>query len=510
MRSTTPSPSPRLSRRACLGGMAALSGGVALSACGGSGEAAPDGISAMLPLFATTAPDPASDYQKSIEEFLGEALPVTWVSAADYPDRATVTMASDDIPTFMVQMSKDSAFVQSAQAGAYWDLTDVLQDYPNLIASDEAILQGASVNGSQYGLFRWRDPMRSSVAVRADWLDELGLETPRSVDELREVAEAFASEKPGGDLTSALLLSQWGTRYGGDGPYDYFATWFGAPNGWGERDGSLVPAFDTEEFEESLSYLRSMLEDGLLNADFPVLTTSDIDDAFLQGKGGILVGTDDVLESMAGKFDQLDPGNGASYITLCGNLAGPDGQLHGHPTPGFNGLVVIPRQSVVDEDQLASLLGLLDKANSPEGQTLLSIGTEGVNFEMDGEFYVPIEGAEVGENGGTSPFQNMISAPGGSVVPARKPASDELAAALEERDELRSQALEVAVHDAAAGLVSEAEITEGEVLNQIIGDARVKYIAGEIDLQRFRDEVARWHASGGDAIVEEINQLHQG
>ena len=28
-------------------------------------------------------------------------------------------------------------------------------------------------------------------------------------------------------------------------------TWFGAPNGWGERDGKLVPGFDTPEFLEA-------------------------------------------------------------------------------------------------------------------------------------------------------------------------------------------------------------------------------------------------------------------
>ncbi|ADI11749.1 extracellular solute-binding protein [Streptomyces bingchenggensis BCW-1] len=498
---------PTGSRRAFLAGSVGL--GLALAGCSSNeGGGASDGaLSVMLPLFGT-APSAKGKAQKALEKFIGRRLNVTWVPAADYPDKVTVTLASDKLPQIMTMLKKDATFVRSAQAGAFWDLIDKLRKYPNLVG-DAKITQAASINGSQYGIFRWRDPMRATALFRADWLDKLGLDVPESVDDLRTVAEAFVKERPGGQKNAGLLLSEWGGTYGLDSPYEFLETWFGAPNGWGERGGKLVPAFDTEEFFEAQRFLRSMRQDGLLNADFATLATVDLDKRFFTGKGGITVVTDDAALTYSTAFDNKDPGKGASYIANAGNLVGPDGARHSFPTPGYSGFLAISRQSVRTEQELDDVLRILNKLNSTKGQELLSLGVEGTNYEMDGEYYVPIKGAEVGANGTYSPLNQLVAACKGLTVPMIKPSSPGFKKLSARRDELRERDLKTAVHNAAAGLVSKTEIAQGAVLNQIIGDARVKFIAGEIDEKGYRAEIKRWHTAGGDKIVSEINDLSQ-
>ena len=514
MTPSSPLPVSGFPRRTFLAGSLASLAAVTLAACsapqqGQKGNAAAGPLTVMLPVFAT-APAATGALQKEIEKFIGRSLDITWVPASDYPDRMTVTLASSELPQVLAVLSKDPGFVQSAQAGAFWDLTDKLSAYPNLVAEDANVAAASSINGIQYGVFRRRDPMRATSVFRQDWLDQLGLDVPESVEELRTVAEAFVTERPGGQENTGMLLSQWGAVYGGGSPYEMIETWFGAPNGWGERGGDLIPAFDTEEFFEAQRFLRTMREDGLLNADFATLAPKDLDNGFFTGRGGITVTTDDALPAYAKLFDEQDPGNGFAYVTGGGNLVGPDGDLHAMPTPGYSGFLAISKQSVTTEEQLAAVLTVLDALNTPEGQNLQAIGIEGKSYTMDGEFYVPLEGAEAETiiNDSSQAFYQMYTGVNGSTVPQVKPASAGLEELYARRTELRERDLASAVYNVAAPFVSPTQITEGATLNQIIGDARVRFIAGQIDEAGYQAEIDRWHSSGGDAVIKEINDLY--
>src|SRR5699024_4406086 len=83
-------------------------------------------------------------------------------------------------------------------SGLFWDVEDYLGDYPNIAAIDPKILDGARLDGVLYGVPQQQPLARYGVLVRQDWLDELGLDTPHTLDELREVAQAFTEADPTG------------------------------------------------------------------------------------------------------------------------------------------------------------------------------------------------------------------------------------------------------------------------------------------------------------------------
>ncbi|WP_240720275.1 hypothetical protein [Pseudarthrobacter sp. NamB4] len=65
----------------------------------------------------------------------------------------------------MVIQGKTPGFVKNAEAGAFWDLTDKLDDYPNLKTTFPEIQENASINGAVYGVYRGRAPMRALAAL---------------------------------------------------------------------------------------------------------------------------------------------------------------------------------------------------------------------------------------------------------------------------------------------------------------------------------------------------------
>src|SRR5699024_6072268 len=168
----------------------------------------------------------------------------------------------------------------------FWDLTEYLAsgDYPNLVTDNPDVQQAASVNGKVYGIYRARDVIRSCVIIRKDWLNHLGLEPPKTTEDLVEMARAFtedAADNDGKDDTSGLIVPKWPGGTGTNSPWDTMEVWYGAGNMWREDSGELVPAFTTPEWREALEYERTFVENGYINGDYATMDPAKWNEPFL-------------------------------------------------------------------------------------------------------------------------------------------------------------------------------------------------------------------------------------
>lgn len=504
-----------------LTGLAAAAVSLALAACSGgpggaAGQASADDlatITVMAPVLDAQAPAADGTLHKKIEEFTGKKLAITWVPNSSYGDRTNVTLASTDIPEVMVIQGKSPGFVRSAQAGAFWDLTEKLNSgkYPNLKAKDPAIQLNASINGKSYGIARSRDAMRAAVIVRKDWLDKLGLPMPKTTEDLYTLAKAFTERDPDGNGqkdTYGIVMPKW-PGYANHGMYDFIETWFGAPNGWGERDGKLVPTFDTPEAMAADTYMKRFVTEGLINPDFATLDSAKWNDPFFNGKGGIIVDVSSRAGALMTLFKQKDPENFTKYVDMSGNLTGPDGKLHAYPTLGYSGFLAISRQSVPTEAELDAILTVLDKLSTKEGQILQNNGIEGLNFKVDGTYAAPIKGADADVvSSDVKSFAQLGTNMAGYEAYTPKPATPAEEAFLTKRLAIHESDMKSAVHNLANAYVSETYVAKGAQLDQIIADARLKYFAGQMTEDQFKAEIKRWHAEGGDQIIKEMNELY--
>ena len=133
--------------------------------------------------------------------------------------------------------------------------------------------------------------------IRQDWLDNLGLEVPRTWDELVAVAEAFVNDDPDGngenDTIGILgpgnadyVNGIGGNRYGLD---PLFGAYQSYPKYWLKDDsGNVVYGSVTEETRTALEKVAGLYADGLIDPE--ILVRNDSTEPLLSGKAGIFFG----------------------------------------------------------------------------------------------------------------------------------------------------------------------------------------------------------------------------
>ena len=126
----------------------------------------------------------------------------------------------------MLVGSRSSSVIQNSRAGTFWDVTDKLTDaekFPNLAQTDPTVNHNTSIDGKVYGVYRSRELGRAGVSIRKDWLDKLGLEQPKTIDDFYNVLKAFKEQDPdgnGANDTYGMIVTDYL-----DGPLNNIAIW---------------------------------------------------------------------------------------------------------------------------------------------------------------------------------------------------------------------------------------------------------------------------------------------
>lgn len=488
-------------------------GSLALTACsdGGASEDPLESLDIMAPFFSPTPPEEDDPIDKALSEIAGLDLSVQWVPNGDYGAKTNTVLAGDDIPDVMVIQGKDQAFVQTAEAGGFWDLTEHLAsgDYPNLVTENAEVQEAASVNGKVYGVYRARDVIRHSVILRQDWLDNLGLALPETTADLAEIARAFTEDDPDGNGendTYGMINPAW-AGFGDGSPYDAIEVWHGSGNVWTEEGGELVPSFTTPEWSQALQYERDLVANGYVNADYATMDPATWNEPFLNGEGGIIIDVQSRAGELVKLFKEQDPEGFDRYVALAGQVEGPNG-TYARPTAGYAGFLAIPRSGVQTEEQLDQVLTALNELNTTEAQNLLNHGIEGENYTVeDGGVVFDAAKQDFTDQVTGAWAQLGTNVAGYNAHPFKR--TTEYETSLDQlRLDLQAEDLPNAVYNPAAGLVSPTYTTSGAQLDAIIADARIQYIAGQIDEAGLQAAIDTWRSSGGDDVIKEMNDLY--
>lgn len=509
-----------LALSACSGGdsntdgAASQGGGTSNARPGECEPGTPEMLSFMAPYFSTNAPSAADPVGQRLGEVAGTTLDMRWVPNASYGEQTNVVLAGDDIPDVMVIQAKNQGFVQTAEAGGFWDLTEYLNSgqFPNLVTENPEVQEASSVNGAVFGVYRARDVVRHSLILRKDWMANLDLDEPATVEELGEVMRAFTEDDPDGngqDDTVGMIVPEWPGTIGTGSPWDAIEVWYGSGNVWRDDDGVLVPAWTTDEWREALEFEREIVANGWINPDYVTLDPQQWNEYFMTGRGGVIIDVQSRASQLVNLYREQDPASIDQYVDLVGQPAGPNGTF-ALPTAGYAGFVAVPRSSVTTEGQLCQVLWALDALNTTEAQVLMNNGIEGENFEVvDGYSQTNPDMQDMTDlvTGAWAQLGMNVS---GYTAYRPLPLTDFDRELDERRIELQERDLENAVFNPAAGLVSPTYVTTGTQLDQIIADARIQYIAGQIDEAGLDAAIERWKSSGGDQVTTELNELYSG
>lgn len=364
---------------------------------------------------------------------------------------------------------------------------------------NEITRNNISIDGGIYGLPRTRPLGRMAVTIRADWLENVGLDMPETIDDFYEVLKAFTNDDPDGNGendTVGTIISEYA------GPWDIMQTWFGVPNKWGVNDsGELFPHFQAPEYREALTFFKKIYDEGLVNEDFAVMDPAQWHDAFVNGTSGTVI---DVADAANRNFNNMltgDPSLENGTVDLFGAVEGPNG-LFNLPTSGYNLMLAISTTAVKTEEDLHKVLTFMDKMSTEEGETLAHNGIEGTHYEIvDGDYVPTTDQSLVYEYQDLNQILTFI--PGDRFL--TEPETD---LKIKEK-EILAENENIVVGNPAEALISDVYSLRGAQLDDIIDDARIKYIVGQIDEAGLDDAEALWLNSGGADLIAEMNELYQ-
>lgn len=462
-------------------------------------------INIMAPLLSPESPSDKSPSLKALEKYTGKNIKVTWVPDSSYNDKFNIVMASGEMPHAIVIKDKSAGFIKSVKAGAFWELSPYLKEYKNLSQADEKILKNSSINGEVYGVYRSRDLIRACMIIRTDWLKNVGLDMPETLDDFYEVLKAFKEKDPDGngkDDTYGMVVPKW-MGLGNGSPWDVLQIWFGAPNRYGVENGKLVPDFTTKEYMEALTFFKKLYDEGLINKDFAVMDSAKWNDPVVKGKAGVIVDTGSRASQIQSAMEEADESN-KDVIDIVGTVEGPKGKRT-FPTSGYSGMIAIPKSSVKTEKELKEVLSFLDKLNDKEAQILTNNGVEDRNYELKDGVFTSLEKNNKSllyEHEGLAQFSMSIPKSGYYI-------EDQKTKLFQHRKDIIMKGEKIAVFNPAESLVSDVYTQKGAQLDNIILDARTQFIIGEIDEKGFKDAVKLWENSGGNELMKDLNKLYQ-
>ena len=462
-----------------------------------AGKPQPFKVSFMVPGFTTNlAKEETSNAWKKIEAYTNTKLEVNFVPNSSYGDKLNITLASGSMPMVIEADPKSPSIVSAIQSGAFWELGPYLKDYPNLSKANPTILNNISTDGKIYAIYRGRPLGRNGVVYRKDWLDNVGLKEPKTIDDFYNMLKAFTLDDPdkdGKNDTYGMVV----TKY--SGPWDNIQTWFGVPNKWGlDKDGKLQPAHLFPQYMEALKFFRKLYNEKLVNSDFAVMDSAKWLDPLVNGQAGVIV---DVTDN-AGRLEQkIAPVNPKAVFDVSGAIPGPEG-LRNLPTSGYGGVFLISKSSVKTEDDLKKVLTFMDKMNDGDMQMAAGYGTEGVNYKIEDGKLVQIPNDNPKPEDRFADLNQILT----FITPG--PEFKQATPLREKVVQVQKENEKTIVANPAEPLISKTYMQKGTQLDNIIEDARIKFIVGQLDEAGFQAAVDLWRKSGGDDYIKEINDAY--
>lgn len=226
--------------------------------------------------------------------------------AADnqYDDNVSMVIAQKDLPDVMIVQDMDE-LQYLVENDMIEDLTDsynncmsetinnIYKSYGSsimdVVTFDDRIMAIPETNISDGPNLIW---------LRKDWMDKLGLEAPRTLSDAEEIIRQFIEKDPGNNgvgSTVGLVADTslcGGCGYSSEYTLDIVFAAYGAfPKQWiKDEDGKVVYGSVQPEAKKALEHIHEMYEEGILDRNFLMRTSSNIIELIVNGQCGSFFG----------------------------------------------------------------------------------------------------------------------------------------------------------------------------------------------------------------------------
>jgi putative aldouronate transport system substrate-binding protein len=318
---------------------------------------------------------------------------------SDQDTKINAAAASNSLPDVFFA-SRDTWF-KLVGAGLVAKVDDLLPLMPVRTAShysDPDRNRLVTIDGAMYGLpDPGAMPMTDGLVIRQDWLDKLNLKAPTTLDEFMTVAKAFTTKDPDGNgkndtygfcafvdgsgLTAMGVGPRFDWVYGAYGVAGIFNLSSAANFGFNVRNNAYMQA---------TQFIRTMNQEGIIDPDWPTLKKDEFRARWKQGSCGMMHENFAALSTQSNykAFDENFPTGQWSVLVPP---KGPNGDS-ADGTVILSARIYAISQKAIDDGKGPAIARLLEWMASDEGYYLLGFGQKGVNYNLDDNGNITLDG----------------------------------------------------------------------------------------------------------------------
>lgn len=437
----------------------------------------------------TPAPVNENPAWQQVNKDLGLDLKFSYTALQDYNVKLNTVIASGQLPDIFtmnvlgVLIPNEIDFFQTQCS----DLTsfvsgDSIKQFPNLANLPQTAWRNCRFNGKFYALPRVTNAVGSTLLVQQNLLDDIGV--------------GVADIKDKDDFSRVVKETTRNGVYGVGGMQANTMQWilemFRAPNQWRESGGKLTKDWETPEYKEAVSLLKSYWDAGYVHPDTPTYIAQQGAQPFYAGKFGMYPTNFFAFGIAWDRILGINKNFKLNALLPVGHDGGKGVQFQDW---GGNQVTVLKKASA---DRIKQVLGVLNYLAAPFGSSEylnLWYGVRGTDFEFDASGN-PVY-TKTGQNNVQYIAWQTIISPPAVLFDGLDPGFVKVAHPIE------TAAHELAITDPTVGLYSNAQATKGASLTQAMVDGVNQILFGRAPVSSLDDLVKTWKSTGGDQIRAE-------
>lgn len=297
-------------------------------------------------------------------------------------DRLNLMVSTGDALDWILAFDVDLVAYQ-------WAADDFIYSYDELIGDSEdypliskllagSVFDHLKVNDKSYFKPQPLWAGNRGYVINQDWLDNLGLEVPTTIDEYYEVVKAFKEQDPDGngqDDTFGFYVAE----ERGSNTFGYIGRGFANSGNWGGdwvalEDGTITQYGMSDYARETYRFLSKCYDEELFNRGFvnELDAFGKVEDLFLQQKIGI---TD--LSQPATLINKMEEAGVEMNVTYLPPLTVNGEQGFLPHSGGYWSFHLIPRTC---QDPYR-VLDIMEWALTEEGRAMTMFGIEGLHWD---------------------------------------------------------------------------------------------------------------------------------
>ncbi len=297
--------------------------------------------------------------------------------------------AADDLPDMFV--AGREVWLRLAKNGMLADVTDLYSRMPNRtrLMFDDGAKAYTTLDGRSYGFATPAAVSRNEgLIIRKDWLDNLGLEAPKTTEELLNVLRAFTFNDPDGNGQKdtygfgAFIEANNYEAYPGRRLEPLMGA-FGVEGTWNMTKANFGLQINKPEFYDFMVFAKQIIDEGLIDPNWMAYKKDDFRGAWKQGKFGCFREQNGALhgENNYTPFDMNFP-NGD--LIVIDPPVGPSGKSSVGPAVRTMRVWCISAKAA-EEGKAEKIADMFEWMSYDEGYMLCGFGREGVEYTLDAD-----------------------------------------------------------------------------------------------------------------------------